>query len=164
MKEILGAPSICLIRPQTGTAEGTQTSAIVTNAIDTRNFNTQGVGASRHVTVLVQSGLSTQKGYVYVLGHAASITDAATNATTLATITQSASTNTDTISRFEVDMIGLQPCLKLSVASGTGGTAQTLAFAASAVLSRQEQTPISSSSLATGNVVIIAAGGVTQSN
>lgn len=169
MKEILASPSITVITPVSLTFAGTAVTTATTAAFDTRNTIGYGatggiIGAARHVTVLAQHGVSTQKGAVYTLGHAASITDAATNATTLGTITISAATSTDNSIRFECDMIALQPILKLSVAGGTGGSAQSVIVAAQAILSRVEQTPISSSMLASGGVVIIAAGGVTQSN
>ena len=173
MKAILGDPIAALI-PITTLTAGTAVSAVKTALLDTRNFNATGaggspIGAARHVSISVQrgAGVSTNQGaFTLILSHAASSTDAATNATALATITSTNNpTKTDNIDRFEVDMIGLQPVLKLSAQiAGTGGTSESVAVGATAILGRQEQTPYNSSALATGNVVIIACGGVTQSN
>ncbi len=170
MKEILGAPSVvmvCNIVADTGT-DASATGA--SGTLDTRNaigFGATGgiIGNARHVSILIpRNGVTTNKSVVYTLSHAASVTDAATNGTTLATITQSANAATAILQRFEVDMIGLQPVLKVQGVPSSGGTAESVLVCAVATCFRQEQTPVSSSMLASGGVVIVAAGGVTQSN
>ncbi len=170
MKEILGAPAlimVCNIVADTGT-DASATGA--SGTLDTRNaigFGTGGglIGAARHVSITIpRNSVSTNKSVVYTLSHAASVTDAATNGTTLATITQSANVATGLLQRFEVDMIGLQPVLKVLGVPSSGGTAESVLICAVATLFRQEQTPTDKAMLATGGVVLIAAGGVTQSN
>ncbi len=172
MKEVLGAQSIVML---CGAAAATGTDASVTGlsgTLDTRNPTGVGsggaiVGQSRHVSILIpRNSLSTNKSIVYTLSHAASVTDAATNGTTLATITQAAALGTALCNRFEVDMLGLQPVLKVLAVPSSGGTLEQVVLSAVALCSRLEQTPITSAQLVAsgGTVVVIAAGGVTQSN
>ncbi len=169
MKEILGAPSVVLFCNVVADA-GTDASATgASGTIDTRNaigFGTGGgiIGNAKHVSILIpRNSVTTNKSVAYTLSHAASVTDAATNGTTLGTITQSANAATALLQRFEVDMRGLQPVLKVLAVPSSGGTAESVVCCAIATLFLQEQTPINSTMLASGGVVLIA-GGVTQSN
>ncbi len=173
MNEMLDNPSITLFC-KTISASGTDTvfSTGVTNAVDIRTIVglTAQVGPMlyRKATIIVsRTTLTTSKSLTYTIGHAASVTDAATNSTALLTITETANAATDLVSRFELDLNGLNPAIRFAVANGTAnntaGTAESCALCATLILSRPEQTPIASSVLATGTVKIYAAG-ATQSN
>ncbi len=172
MKEILGAQAINMLC-SVNAAPGTDASSTgASGTLDTRNPTGVGsggaiVGQARHVSILLpRNSLSTSKAIVYTLSHAASVTDAATNGTTLATITQAAALGTALVNRFEVDMLGLQPVLKVLAVCSTGGTLESVVLSATAICSRLEQTPLTSAQLVAsgGTVVVIAAGGITQSN
>ncbi len=172
MNEMLDNPSITLFC-KTISASGTDTvfSTGVTNAVDIRaqlGLTAQVGQLYRKASIIItRSTLTTSKSLTYTIGHAASVTDAATNSTALLTITQSANPATDLVSRFELDLNGLNPAIRFAVANGTAnntaGTAESCVLNAVLILSRPEQTPLASSVLCTGTVAIYAAG-ATQSN
>ncbi len=170
MNEMLDNPVIQLFC-KTVSMAGTDTtiSTGLTNAVDIRTIvglTNQVPQLYRKATINVHRGAATtNKLMTYTIGHAASVTDAATNSTALLTITETANPGTDLVSRFELDLNGLNPAIRFAAAiSGTGnGTAETIVLCASLILSRPEQTPLLSAVLATGQVKIYAAG-ATQSN
>lgn len=163
MQEIMGAPSLIIFN-QAVAPSGTAVLTAKTNAILMRSGQANALSNARHLTVLIGEGpKNTDKTFTYVISHAASITDAATNMTDLFTITSTGNNATDRLHRVEMDIVGLQPAIKFTVSANSAGTAETVAISAIAILSDQEQTPIASSMLATGKVLIYAAG-ATQSN
>lgn len=168
MVETLDMPAVIMFSKlvsQAGTDATVSTG--MTNAIDVRSvigLAVQVPQLARKLTLLInRTPLSTNKSITYTIGHAASVTDAATNSTDLFTVVQTGNLATDLLSRAEIDVVGLNPAIKFSIAMGSGGTAESMGVTCIALLSRVEQTPLLSSVLATGTVKIYAAG-ATQSN
>ena len=169
MNEILSSPAIQIFS-KTVSAAGTDNTGLstgLTAAIDIRTspgLTAQVPQLPTRMTMLIgrgcQAATAPNKLLTYTIGHAASITDATSNSTALLTISETANTNLNVLSRVELDLIGLQPVIRFAASlQGTGsGTAEGFPLTVTCILSRMEQTPIRSSVLANGQVKIYAAG------
>ncbi len=176
MTDTLTFPAVQMFSKSVSDA-GTDNSGFstgMTAAIDTRvqpGVGSQVPQVPRHLTLLIGRGTVTgatapNKLLTYTIGHAASITDATSNSTALFTISETANTALNVVSRAEIDLVGLNPIIRVAITrqnTATQGTAEAFPLTITALLSRPEQTPLASSVLANGQVKIWAAG-ATQSN